>query len=806
MTTIRLRSGLALACALFLPLRSLHSQAPGGSAPAGSTPVEQTGKGIPQATGGKNSSAAGGEKDGKDSTSAAKQATTGEATASDTKLRQGPLDPSVPPSSRPTDRPTIGLAMGGGGALAMSEIGVLAWFEQHHIPVDVIAGTSMGSILSALYSTGSTPEQMTHIMTGDSVSSVFRIDTEYRSRSFRRREDSREIPNGITAGLKHGVSLRNSLLTDSGFNSMLDRLFLRYNDQTDFNNLPIPFRCLATDLNQARSVTFARGSIADAVRASASIPGVFRPFALDGHEYVDGAVLANLPVQTVRDMKADVVLAVSLPLLPVGKGDLDSIVGVLQRAFGVAIEGNERQSRKLADVTIMPDISGFTENDYLKTDQLAARGYNAAELNKDALLKYALNDEQWEAYIAHRRSRERGAAGTLLMVKVRAPGHSVDSAVHRLFDPLVNQPVDTHQVDKLMADVRSDGRYDADYSIGYASPEATRPILLVNVTDKKTGPPFLLLGINVAAQTGGVTQATVASSLLYQDLGGYGSELRIQGKVGFLTQFEAEYYRKLSWSGFFAAPRFGVERQPFYIYGGNGNLRLSERQSQKVTAGGDGGWSNGRDKEFRAGWAYQNTQWHVTTGADGLPDYADSSQRIRARYVWDAQDRALVPQFGVRVTSEIAYLYNMPGYQSAPQATVQAGMAHTFNKKHIALLGVDAGTMFNRNVPQPFRYTLGGPLRLSASAIDQYRGTDYFLITPGYLHRIATLPSPLGQSIFIGGAYELGQMRAPDNRTITRQDLYFGVIAETPLGVITFAPSIGDGGNRKFNFTLGRLF
>ena len=114
--------------------------------------------------------------------------------------------------------------------------------------------------------------------------------------------------------------------------------------------------------------------------------------------------------------------------------------------------------------------------------------------------------------------------------------------------------------------------------------------------------------------------------------------------------------------------------------------------------------------------------------------------------------------------------------------------------------------MFNRDVAQPFRYTLGGPLRLSASAIDQYRGTDYFLITPGYLRQIKSLPSPFSNALFLGGAYEIGQMRAPDTSTITRQDVYFGVIAETPLGVISIGPSIGNGGERKLVFTIGKLF
>ena len=172
--------------------------------------------------------------------------------ASGKKSALGPLDPAVAPP-KTGGRPRIGLAMGGGGALALSEVGVLQWFEEHHIPVDVIAGTSMGCMVSALYSTGRTPEQLKDVMNDKVFGSVFSFSQTYTSKSFRRREDSRELPNGINVGLKHGVSFRNAVLTDQGLNAFLDRQFLRYDDQTDFNTLPIPLRCVSTDLNDAQA-------------------------------------------------------------------------------------------------------------------------------------------------------------------------------------------------------------------------------------------------------------------------------------------------------------------------------------------------------------------------------------------------------------------------------------------------------------------------------------------------------------------------------------------------------------------------
>ena len=822
----------------------------------------------------------------------------------------GPLDPATPPA-KVFDRPRIGLAMGGGAALALSEVGVLEWFEEHHIPVDVIAGTSMGCMISALYSTGRSPEQLKSVMNDKVFASVFTFSNAYTARSYRRREDSRELPNGITIGLRHHVSFRNSLLTDQGLNAFLAREFLRYDDQTDFNSLPIPLRCISTDLNEAVPVTFARGSIPDAVRASVSIPAVFQPFAMNGHEYVDGGILENLPTPTVHAMQADVVLAVSLPLQPVGKGDLDSILGVVGRTASVAIEASERQLRKQADVVIMPDTTGFSGGDYLKTADLAKRGYAAAEARRSELLKYSLDDADWQAYLAHRRALARGPAAPLLRVRVAAPTESATIEVQRLFAPLVNQPVDTTKIEALLDQIRADGRYDADYTVGYESaaqfaaqqsgalplPKGTdpvpvklagpagapsasptppaqagapnpevhantpaanaqpgaegqaatlpvttaslaeipdRPTVLVTVTDKKTGPPFLLLGANLEAQGGGITRATVEGIVTDQDFGSYGSELRSHVILGYLTDLDTEYYHPLNFLAaadrdevrtYFVAPHAGLLREPFPIF--DNRVRISTRQLSETTAGVDLGLTNQRTRELRAGLDFLHVDWSTSIGNDAEPNLAGNAARAHLSFSRDTQDRALVPQFGSRIKLDSGFLFDAGSLtasgepsRSAPYLDGKLSYAHRFSALHpfqavdplskggheILVLATEGGTMFDRTVAQPFRFTLGGPGRLSASTIDQYRGTDYFLIEPAMLRRIASLPAPLGQNIYVGAGYEYGQMRAPDSLNISRQNVYFGVVAETPLGIITIAPAIGTNGERKFTFTLGRLF
>src|SRR5271157_1647991 len=243
---------------------------------------------------------------------------------------------SALPAVQPPGRPAIGLALEGGGALGLAHIGVIDWLEEHHIPVDRISGTSMGSLIGAFYATGSTPAEMRALATSDAFTRVFALQTPYSDLRFRRRQDRHELPAAFTVGLRHHLFLRNALLSDRGVNEFLTSNLPNENSQElDYNQLPIPFRCVATDLNTLATVTFAAGPLPQAVRASISIPGVFPPVQdRNGHYLVDGGILDNLPTGVLkRDLHADVIIAIHLDGAALSKADTSSALGILNRAF-----------------------------------------------------------------------------------------------------------------------------------------------------------------------------------------------------------------------------------------------------------------------------------------------------------------------------------------------------------------------------------------------------------------------------------------------------------------------------------------
>ena len=194
-------------------------------------------------------------------------------------LVQAPSVEQTPlPAVVPANRAAIGLALEGGGALGLAHVGVIQWFEDHRIPIDRIAGTSMGALVGATYATGHTPAQLRALATSGDFTNVFTLQTPYVDLSYRRRQDRRQTPAVLAIGMARGAGLPNALLTDRGVNQFLTTNLLDYNHaQLDYNRLPIPFRCVATDLNTSQPVTFASGPLPQAVRASISIPGVFPP-------------------------------------------------------------------------------------------------------------------------------------------------------------------------------------------------------------------------------------------------------------------------------------------------------------------------------------------------------------------------------------------------------------------------------------------------------------------------------------------------------------------------------------------------
>src|SRR5208283_2016035 len=306
---------------------------------------------------------------------------------------QDPLsveDRRQPAASVPAQRPRIGLALSGGGALGLAQIGVIQWLEENHIPIDRIAGTSMGSIIGVMYATGMSPAEMQKFAQGIDWNEALLPEPDYRQLSYRRKQDRRDYQVEAALGVKHGLRGPNGFDPGLGVGLLLDRITFAESRIASFDDLPIPFRCVATDMQSGDRVVLHDGSLPRAVRASMAIPGVFTPIEIDGRVLADGGMVQNIPVETVRGMDADVVIGVELRLPPGDRAQLETLSGVLSRAVDVMITQNERRSLALANAKVSVDMTGFSATDYDRVKELIALGYMSAAGQSAGLLPYAI--------------------------------------------------------------------------------------------------------------------------------------------------------------------------------------------------------------------------------------------------------------------------------------------------------------------------------------------------------------------------------------------------------------------------------
>src|SRR5258707_2385996 len=321
-----------------------------------------------------------------------------------------------PPPTKP--RPKIGVALEGGGAMGLAHIGVLKWFEEHHIPVDFVAGTSMGGLVGGFYATGMSPDELKPLIDGMDWRKILGDRTPYEDLSFRRKEDQRAYPNSLIFGLRDGLTLPAGLNAGHQIGLLIDRVTLPYDEVPSFDSLPIPFRCVATDLVSKKPYDFKDGSLAVALRAPMSIPGAFSPVHQGQAVFVDGGLLDNLPTDVVRQMGAEIVIAVHLERAPVDAKDIQSVFSVLNHSVRVVLNENELRSLAQADAVVSVALTEYSTVDYTKSAQIIQRGYEAANARARLLEAFALDDADWQEHQHLHEARKRTDVPTPQFIEV----------------------------------------------------------------------------------------------------------------------------------------------------------------------------------------------------------------------------------------------------------------------------------------------------------------------------------------------------------------------------------------------------
>ena len=300
-----------------------------------------------------------------------------------------------------TDYPRlkVGVVLGGGGAKGASHIGVLQYIEEMGIPVDYVAGTSMGSIIGGFYAMGYSPDELTHLISGIEWSEYIgnKIDRPYMSEEARWRNSTMllQVPFNHESlfdddpNSKFISQLPSAYVNNSSLINLFNDLCIGYQEEMDFNDLPIPFACVATDMITGNEVVLRRGSVPTAMRASMAIPGVFSPVIIGDKVLVDGGLVNNFPADVLREMGADIIIGVEVTSTKdVTASDLKSLPQVFARLVTNSTSSKRKENREMCDVHIIPDVSGFGMLSFTPEaiDTLVGRGHKRASEFHDQLL------------------------------------------------------------------------------------------------------------------------------------------------------------------------------------------------------------------------------------------------------------------------------------------------------------------------------------------------------------------------------------------------------------------------------------
>ncbi|HVN21662.1 MAG TPA: patatin-like phospholipase family protein [Dongiaceae bacterium] len=721
-------------------------------------------------------------------------------------MSQESTTPSPPLS--PRQRPSVGLALSGGAALGLSEIGVLKWMEDNHIPVDKLAGTSMGSIIGAMYATGMSASEIQKFARTVDWDAAFLPEPGYADISFRRKQDRREFLIRTPFGLKKGLKGPNGINPGQAAGLLLDHIAFANGATSNFDDLPIPFRCVATDMQSGEAVILREGFLADAVRASMAIPAVFTPVELNGRILSDGGLVQNIPVETVRDMGVDKVIAVELHYPPRDAGQLSSLAGVLARAVDVMITQNESRSLALADTKLQVDMSGFAGTDYDRLNELVQVGYKAAASQSAKLLPYAISDPtEWQSYLAARKARKRPPHTKIDQVVVSGTNPDTDRRIQQQVTKAVDGTVDLHALETRLTRIAGQGQFDR---LGYEGfTQNGVPSLRVTAHEKTYGPPFVDLAVNVEGAGVATFNFSAGARITFMDLFHKGGEWRTDLLLGSSDLAATEYYQPLFQTRFFVAPYMFVSKQARNSF--SGLTQVAVFGDRRAGGGFDVGYNSGRRSEFRLGYESYAGRLSPLIGDTGLPIVDGTTGQFRARFVWDGQDAPSVPSRGTRAVITMTRVLQSPSLaHPINQVELQSSNFLPVSPKASLFLDLSGGGTF-KGTAGPFQlFPLGGAFRLGAYLPDQFLGNHYFYSSLGFRRELFSMPPLFGKKVYWGGWYESGSAfgSATNNPgpVVVRGSFNIGLIADTLFGPIALAGSASPTGQTRLNFSIGRMF
>lgn len=721
--------------------------------------------------------------------------------------------------SMAAERLKIGVVLSGGGAKGAAHVGVLKILEEHNIPVDYIAGTSIGAYVAGMYSLGYSASEVEAIMMGVDWDSGYsdtipRNILSYRDKQLR---DRYNIPLNI--GYNEGqVRAPSGLLRGQTMSQLLRQSTDLVQQFGNFDDLAIPYRAVATDLETSLPVVISHGSMVKAMQASATVPGALQPAQIDGKLLVDGGIANNMPVDVVKAMGADIIIAVDIGSPLVKKDKLDSTIAVLDQLSNFLTNASTEKQKLLLtdkDVLIRPAIDALSTTDFTIMPLALTLGKEAANGQLDKLSSMSVSPDEYAAYVEAKKAK-----GKLLMADVR---HSVNEIVFdnqskvslNLLTETLNikpgQAVSKDELNEALKRIYSLNKFervDAEFVEG----EDGR-VLTVTTKAKSWGPNYFQLGFNWEDDFNSESAISFDMAYTMTDLTFNGGEWRNEIKLGMEKLFATEFYQPLDRDQqFFSRARYQYDTRNWDLYDNNNRLLTFDKKTHTIELGI--GYNYTSQGTIELGLVAEKGA--IINDAWLSRDLDFSSYGAYFRFGYDSLDSISFPTSGNRVTLNV-YVRNedfddiIDDNQNQYSVQIEADWKGALSVGNHAFVGkASISTNDNDGMNTLHLSELGGFLNLSGYHKDSLTGAHK--VFGAFVYQYDLGRDALGMTdypLYLGWSLEAGNVW--DERSeVTLTDLIYAsslyIGTDTSMGPAAIGFGITDLGDKSFYLFVGKNF
>jgi NTE family protein len=703
-------------------------------------------------------------------------------------------------------RPRVGLVLGGGGARGGAHIGVLKELERRRIPVDAIAGTSMGAIVGGLYATGMSASELEFLVGSVDWAGALSDKPDRADLSFRSKQDDEDVPIDFELGLR-GTSLvlPKGVVQGQKLDLLLRELTLGVSHIDDFDELPIPFRAIASDIERGETHVMAKGDLAQAIRASMSVPAIFAPVRMDDRLLVDGGLVGNLPVDVMQAMDVDIIIAVDVEFPLYRAEQLESALTISEQMLTILIRKETlRQIDRLGedDILIRPDLDIYASTDFTNVLDTIEPGRSAAEQQAARLERIALDEASWVEHLAA-RGKTSEPASHLAFVRVVHDGKLAPRVLESKLDVKAGDPID-HAVLARNADyLYGLQRYE---QVSYRLvEEGGRTGVEYQARTKSWGPNIVQFGVSLEDDFEGSTGFNLAARVTRAGINRLGAEWRNDIQLGTDPELFSEFYQPLSFdSRFFVAPRINLGQTNLNAFAGDETIaryRLSEAEAGIVF-----GRELGRVGEVRLGVYRGVGDARVRVGEPSLPDIDFETGGAFARLRIDTRDSARFTRHGLY--GDIRWTLSRPDFGADSKFdTIEGELAQTWSRgKNSLQLGLNYATTLDPGTSVQNYFPLGGFLRLSGLQRGEISGPHAALGRAVFYRRVGEPSGLLDTPLYLGMSAEAGNVwQNRSDMDFDSLQLNGSVFAglDTFIGPVYLAAGFAESGQSNFYLFVG---